>query len=83
MLAGTGLVIYGYHLGGDHSGTLSDYNDRLSRATITQWIGAGCVTAGALAIGAAVLRWRLHLVDSEIQPVATPHGAGVTWGGRW
>ncbi|TMQ11172.1 MAG: tetratricopeptide repeat protein [Deltaproteobacteria bacterium] len=68
---------------GDHSGTLSEYNDRLSQAATTQWAGAGCLAAGALAIGGAVLRWRLHLVDTEIQPVAGPRGAGVTWIGRW
>jgi tetratricopeptide (TPR) repeat protein len=82
-LVGAGLLIYGVHTAGDHSGTLSEYNGRLSQAATTQWAGAGCVAAGALAIGGAVLRWRLHLVDGEIQPVATPRAAGVTWIGRW
>ena len=81
----TGLAALGgaVHTAGDHSGTLSEYNDRLSQAATTQWAGAGCLAAGALAIGGAVLRWRLHLVDTEIQPVAGPRGAGVTWIGRW
>jgi hypothetical protein len=83
MLVGAGLLIYGVHLAGDHGGTLSDYNDRLSLASGTQWGGVACLTAGALAIGGAVLHWRLHLVDGEIQPVATAKAAGITWAGRW
>ena len=83
MLVGAGLFAYGYHTAGDHSGTLSAYNERLSQATLTQWIGAGCVAGGAIAIGGAVLRWRLHLVETEIQPIATPKTTGVSWVGRW
>jgi len=83
LLTGAGLVIYGHHRAGGHSGTLSQSNARFSRATVTQWAGAGCLAAGALAAGGAVLRWRIHLVDTEVQPVATPGTAGVTWTGRW
>jgi tetratricopeptide (TPR) repeat protein len=83
MLVGGGLLIYGLHLAGDHGGRLSEYNDRLSRATLTQWVGTGCLVAGALAIGGAVLHWRLHVVDTELQPIAGPGAAGVTWVGRW
>lgn len=83
LALGAGLAIYGHHRATDHSGTLSQYNARFSRATLTQWIGAGCLAAGALAAGGAVLRWRIHLVDTEIQPVAMPGTAGVTWTGRW
>jgi tetratricopeptide (TPR) repeat protein len=83
LVVGVGLFIYGRRLAGDASGTLSEYNDRLSQAELTQWIGAGCAAAGALAVGAAVLRWRLHLVDSEVQPLAAPHTAGVAWVWRW
>jgi tetratricopeptide (TPR) repeat protein len=83
LLVGAGLFAYGHHLAIDRSGTLSEYNDRLSQATLTQWIGAGCVAAGAIAIGGAILRWRLHLVETEIQPIAAPKTAGVSWVGRW
>jgi tetratricopeptide (TPR) repeat protein len=83
LLVGVGLFVYGHRLAGDRSGTLSDYNDRLSQAELTQWIGAGCVAAGALAVGAALLRWRLHLVDSEVQPIAAPRTAGLVWVRRW
>jgi tetratricopeptide (TPR) repeat protein len=83
LVVGVGLFFYGRHLAGDASGTLSEYNDRLSQAELTQWIGAGCVAAGALALGAAVLRWRFHLVDSEVQPLAAPRAAGLSWVRRW
>ena len=46
LVVGVGLFLYGRHLGGDASGTLSEYNDRLSQAELTQWIGASCVAAG-------------------------------------
>jgi tetratricopeptide (TPR) repeat protein len=80
---GAGLVLYGQHLGHDHSGSLAAYDRRVSRANRTEWIGAGCIAAGALAVGAAVLRWRVHLVDVELQPIAAPHTAGVSWVGQW
>jgi tetratricopeptide (TPR) repeat protein len=83
LLVGVGLFIYGHRLAGDASGTLSEYNDRLSQAQLTQWIGVGCAAAGALAVGAAVLRWRLHLVESDIQPIAAPRTAGIAWVRRW
>jgi tetratricopeptide (TPR) repeat protein len=83
ILAGAGMFAYSHQLTGDHSGTLSAYNARLSRATVTEWAGAGCVAAGALAVAGAVLRWRVHLVDSEIQPTAAPRTAGITWVRRW
>lgn len=80
---GAGLVVYGYRLGNDRGGTLAQYSDRLSQATTTQWAGAACIAAGALAIGGAILRWRLHLVDAELQPVATSTSAGASWVQRW
>jgi tetratricopeptide (TPR) repeat protein len=83
LAVGTGLLVYGLHLAGDRSGRLSEYDDRLSHAVATQWIGAGCVAAGVLAIGGAVLRWRLHLVETELQPIAAPGTAGVTWSRPW
>jgi tetratricopeptide (TPR) repeat protein len=83
LLVGAGLLVYGLRLADDRSGRLSEYDDRLSQARLTQWIGASCITAGALAVGGALLRWRLHLVDSEIQPIAAPRAAGVSWVTRW
>jgi tetratricopeptide (TPR) repeat protein len=83
LLVGTGLVVHGLRLADDRSGTLSEYDDRQSQAELTQWLGAGCLAAGAIAVGAAMLRWRLRLVDAEIQPIAAPNTTGVTWVTRW
>jgi tetratricopeptide (TPR) repeat protein len=80
---GTGLFIYGRKLAGDRSGTLSAYNHRLSQAAITQWVGVSGAAAGVLAIAGAVLRWRVHLIDGELQPIAAPRTAGFAWVGRW
>jgi tetratricopeptide (TPR) repeat protein len=83
LVTGIGLVAYGQWRGSDHTGSLSTYERRVDRANLVQWIGAGAAAAGALAIGAAVLRWRIHLVETELQPIATPDTAGVAWVGRW
>jgi hypothetical protein len=83
MLIGAGLVIYGHHRAGDPSGTLAQYNDRLSSAALAEWGGAGCLATGAVVLGGGLLRWRLHRVDAEIQPIAAPRTAGVTWVQRW
>jgi tetratricopeptide (TPR) repeat protein len=83
LLVGTGLLVYGLRLADDRSGTLSEYDDRMSQARLTQWSGASCIAAGALAVGGALLRWRLRLVDAEIQPIAAPRAAGVSWVMRW
>jgi tetratricopeptide (TPR) repeat protein len=75
---GAGLAITGHHLGTDHSGTLADYDDRTSRARSQQWIGAACLAAGALTVGGAFLRWRIHLVAS-----ASRTDAVAAIEGRW
>jgi tetratricopeptide (TPR) repeat protein len=83
LLVGAGLLVYARRLAADRSGTLADYNDRFSQAEVSQWIGAGCIAAGALAVGGALVRWRYHLVDSDLQAVVTPHSAGISWVRRW
>jgi hypothetical protein len=83
VLVGTGQVIYSARAGDDHSGTLSAYNSRLSRATTAGWAGAGGIVAGLALAGSAVLRWRYHLVETELRPIATPTSAGAMWIGRW
>ena len=75
--------VHARRTGNDHSGTLSQYNDRLSQATVSQRAGAICLAAGALTIGGALLRWRLHLVETDLQPVATSTSAGMAWVHRW
>ncbi len=83
LASGVGLVIYGSVLANDDSGTLSRYDRRIDRAHLLQWVGAGCIAAGALAIGAAVLRWRIHQVEVAVQPTVGPGAAGISWVGRW
>ncbi|HEX4416666.1 MAG TPA: hypothetical protein VH165_02150 [Kofleriaceae bacterium] len=83
VIAGAGLLAYTRELAENHRGTLHAYNQRISHATITQWTGAGCLAGGVLALGGAVLRWRLHFVDSELQAIATPATAGMAWAGQW
>jgi tetratricopeptide (TPR) repeat protein len=80
---GAGLFAYGRQLAGDRSGTLSAYNHRLSQAAITEWVGVGGAAAGVLAIAGALVRWRVHLIDGELQPIAAPRTAGLAWVGRW
>ena len=83
LVAGGGLAVYGNRRAGDHSGTLSQYNDRLSGAALVEWTGAGFLATGALVLGGGLLRWRLHLVDAEIRPIAGARAAGATWVQRW
>jgi tetratricopeptide (TPR) repeat protein len=83
LVLGVGVFTYGYHRAGDHGGALSAYEQRVSRGTLLQWIGAGSAVAGALSLGSALLRWRLHVVNAELQPLAAPRTAGLLWVGRW
>ena len=83
MLGGAALVIAGHQRAVDRSGTLSQYNDRLAGAARAEWGGAGCLAVGAVLVGGGLVRWRLHLVDAEVQPIAAPRTAGVAWVQRW
>jgi hypothetical protein len=83
VVAGTGMLLYALHGIDNHGGTLSQYDARLSRATVAAWAGAGCLVTGAAVIGGALLRWRLHLVDAEVRPVVGPSTAGVSWVQPW
>lgn len=83
LVAGTGMLLYAVHGFDNHGGTLSQYNARLSRATFALWAGAGCAATGVAVIGGAFLRWRLHLVDGEVQPVAGAGTAGLAWVRAW
>jgi tetratricopeptide (TPR) repeat protein len=83
VVAGTVMLLYALHGIDNHGGTLSQYDARLSRATVAAWAGAGCLVTGAAVIGGALLRWRLHLVDAEVRPVVGPSTAGVSWVQPW
>jgi len=83
-IAGGGVLLYyAQRQANDHSGTLSEYDERLHSARITRLTGAGAATAGVLAIGAALLRWRMSGgVDLVVGP-AGGNGAAMAIGGRW
>jgi tetratricopeptide (TPR) repeat protein len=78
VLAGGGLVLEARHLSSDDSGTLSEYDSRVSTARHVRIIAAASAGAGIVAIGAALIRWRFHLVTS-IEVQASPSGAGVSF----
>jgi tetratricopeptide (TPR) repeat protein len=75
VAAGAGLVYYARRLGDDQSGTLSEYDARLDRARLWQWTGVGVGAAGAIAIGAAIVRWR---TSGGLEVIAAPAAGGAT-----
>ena len=77
---GTGFVLYGRALGNDRSGSLAAYDDRVDRARAYQYTGVGVAAAGVVAVGVALVRWRLRPHD-EVYVSASPTGAAVAW--RW
>lgn len=83
VVLGVGLVLYGKHLGDDRSGRLSDYDSRYSEGQLSQYVGIGCIVAGAVSVGFAMYRWRYHLVETEVLPIAAPRAAGVSVVTRW
>jgi tetratricopeptide (TPR) repeat protein len=82
VVAGAGLAYYGRRLTQDASGTIADYDDRLHQAQISRWIGAGVAAVGAIAIGAALVRWRLS-ARTEIAATANRTTTAITVGRRW
>ncbi len=80
VLAGGGLLLEATHLSRDGSGTLSDYDSRIETARHVRIIAAASAGAGIIAIGAALVRWRIHLVaGASIEVQASPSGAGVSF----
>jgi tetratricopeptide (TPR) repeat protein len=81
VLGGAGLIVYAQRQSTDQSGSLSEYDDRLHDARITRWTGIGVASAGALAVGAAIVRWRLS-GRAEVSVALSPAGTASVWG-RW
>jgi tetratricopeptide (TPR) repeat protein len=74
VLGGGGLIATAMVLGGNHTGTLQAYDQRLEHAHDARLAGIGLASAGALAIAGAVLRWRFDLVVD-----ASPTRVGIAW----
>ena len=82
-LVASGALFYeSSHLAQQRGGSLAAYSGRIDRAHVARDAAIGCAAGGVLAFGAAVLRWRLHLVDTEISVEASPTSAAVSLGRR-
>jgi hypothetical protein len=77
-LGGAGLFYWGRRIGNDRDGSLSDYDARADRARTLQWTGTGLAAVGVVAVGVAIVRWRLRPHDEVI---VTPGGVSVSV--RW
>jgi tetratricopeptide (TPR) repeat protein len=79
LVAGGAALLYdAHHLSIDHTGTLHQYDSRIHHARIAQWSAAGGFTAGAAMISAAIIRWRLHLVDTTLEVHPTTGGVAFS-----
>jgi tetratricopeptide (TPR) repeat protein len=81
VVAGAGVGIYGYEVGTDRSGTLTEYDDRVDRSLRLQKVGVALCAGGALVAVAALVRWRVKTVEVVAEP--RPDGAGVVAVTRW
>jgi tetratricopeptide (TPR) repeat protein len=77
LAAGGGLLYNANQIGNDASGTLGDYDDRLEHARIRRFSGVAAIAGGVMAIGVAVVRWRIDRTEVTAGP------AGVMVGRRW
>ncbi len=82
LALGTALFIDGHGLGNDESGSLADYELRIKRSQSEQLAGLACTIGGALAIGGALVAWRVRS-ETVIAPSMSERAVGVAIGGRW
>lgn len=83
LLAGSGYLFFETgHLADDRSGSLSAYSRRIDRAYLARNVGFGTAAGGAIALGAALIRWRFHLVES-VTVEASPTGATASLVRSW
>jgi tetratricopeptide (TPR) repeat protein len=80
---GGGLLYYSHRLGDDHSGTLSDYDDRVRLSRTTMWSGAAVAAAGAIVIGVTLVRWRLRPDGSDLTASIGAGPGTFVLTGRW
>jgi tetratricopeptide (TPR) repeat protein len=78
-LAGSVVLFYeAGHLSDNHNGSLAAYSQRIDHAVLVRDVGFGAAAGGALVLGAALLRWRLHLVETTVTVDASATGATIT-----
>ncbi len=66
VAVGAGLLYASHRLGNDHSGTLGAYDDRLGQARTLRLTGTAVAAVGAVAVGVALVRWRLATVEVRV-----------------
>jgi tetratricopeptide (TPR) repeat protein len=81
MIGGGISIAVGVNLPNDTNSTLHTYEARVNDAYLARDIGIATLAAGALVAGGAVLRWRLHLVET-VNIETTHGGVAVQVGGR-
>lgn len=79
---GTALLVHGHGLGDNGAGTLADYELRIQRSENEQLAGLATTIGGAVAIGAALVAWRIR-TETVLAPRISEHAVGVALGGRW
>jgi len=61
----------------DRSGSIAAYDERVHHAYVERDVAIGCAIGGAVALGAAALRWRFRLVETTIRVEASPSHAAL------
>ena len=76
IVASGALAFEAVHLSDETNGTLADYDHRIATARHVRIAAIATAGGGLALVGAALLRWQFHLVDSvEVQ--ATPTSIAV------
>jgi tetratricopeptide (TPR) repeat protein len=77
IVAAGGLVLWSQHVANERTGSLQTYDRRITRAEIYRYSAIGGAAAGAIVIGAALLRYQLRLVETGVE--VHPMQGGVTF----
>ncbi len=87
MIASGLLFAESSRLADERSGSLATYAHHVDQAHLARDSAFGCAGAGVLVLGAALLRYELHLVDTTLSVDASARSATVSLerrlGGSW
>jgi tetratricopeptide (TPR) repeat protein len=78
IVAGAASLVYGHHLAEVRTGTLHDYDLRIKHAQIAEWSGRAALGAGTIAVAIALIRWRIHLVETTLEVHPIEGGVSIT-----